>query len=68
MRRQIADYVGEIPPKHGARVTIHKTGQRYYIFGREDAPIKVYQLPDGRLHFKSVPAKSVKIPKYEDIP
>jgi hypothetical protein len=64
----IADYLGEIPPKHGACVTMHKTGQKYYVFGREDAPMKVYQRPDGRLHFRGLQAKSVKIPKYEDLP
>ena len=68
MRGQIADYVCEIPPRHGACVTNNETGQTYYVHGREDAPMKVYQLPDGRLHFKGLQAKSAKIPKYEDLP
>ena len=68
----IADYLFEIPTRHGACVTMHNTGQQYYVFGREDAPMKVYQLPDGRLHFKGLQAKSIKLPvqfpKYEDLP
>lgn len=31
----IAHYLGQIPPKHGARVQLHKTGETYYVYGEK---------------------------------